>query len=141
MKKLDAKAKKAGRKLLKPGLEDAVSRKAKGGDLSCALCFIVADEVDVLPREVGHALDLMDVHITKCQLGLFGNSPVSKIVQKAETVSEELEKAVRARLENGRLSCENAWKLAEQFAMPRMKISAACEAMGIKISACQLEAF
>jgi hypothetical protein len=141
MKNLDAKAKKAGRKLLKPGLEEAVSTKAKGGQLTCAQCFIIADELKVPPQEVGRALDLLDVHITKCQLGLFGNSPVGKIVQKAETVPEELEKAIRAGIENGRISCESSWRLAEKFALPRIKISSACEAMGVKISLCQLGAF
>lgn len=141
MKKLDSKAKKAGRKLLKPGLEDAIKGKSKGGALSCALCFKVADEMQVAPREVGYALDLMDIPIAMCQLGLFGNSPVGKIVQKAESIPEELEKAIRQMLDNGRLPCHCSWQLAIQFAMPKIKISAVCEAMGIKISACQLGAF
>lgn len=141
MKKLDAKAKKAGRKLLKPGLEDAIKKKSKEGALSCALCFVIADELNIEPREVGYALDLMEVPIAKCQLGLFGNSPIGKIVQKAESISEDLEKAIREMLENGRLPCHCSWQLARRFAMPKIKISSACEAMGIKISMCQLGAF
>jgi len=141
MKKLDSKAKKAGRKLLKPGLEDAIRNKSKDGVMSCALCFTVAGELQVQPLEVGHALDLMDIPIAKCQLGLFGNSPVGKIVQKAESVPEDLEKAIRGMLENDRLPCICSWRLAEQFALPKIKISSACEAMGIKISMCQLGAF
>lgn len=141
MKKLDSKAKKAGRKLLKPGLEDAIKDKSKGGALSCALCFTIAHELQVQPRDVGHALDLMEIPITMCQLGLFGNSPIAKIVQKAESVPEDLEKAIRQMLDNGRLPCHCSWQLAQQFAVPKIKISSACEAMGIKISTCQLGAF
>lgn len=141
MKKLDSKAKKAGRKLLKPGLEDAIKNKSKGGALSCALCFTIADEFQVHPREVGYALDIMEIPIAMCQLGLFGNSPIGKIVQKAETIPEDLENAIREMLDNGRLTCHCSWQLAHQFAMPKIRISSACEAMGIKISMCQLGAF
>ncbi len=141
MKKLDSKAKKAGKKLLKPGLEDAIKSKTKGGALSCALCFTIADEIRVQPREVGYALDILEIPIAMCQLGLFGNSPIGKIVRKAESIPEELEKAIRGMLENGRLPCHCSWQLAQQFAMPKIKISSACEAMGIKISVCQLGAF
>jgi hypothetical protein len=135
------RSKKAGRKLIKPGLEDAIKKKSLEGALSCALCFIVADECQVEPREVGYALDLMEIPISKCQLGLFGNSPMGKIVRKAESIPEELEKAIREMLENGRLPCHCSWQLAKQFAMPKIKVSSACEAMGIKISVCQLGAF
>lgn len=141
MKKLDSKAKKAGRKLLKPGLEDAIKKKSAGGALSCALCFTIADELEVQPREVGYALDLMDIPIAMCQLGLFGNSPIGKIVRKAESMPEGLDEAIRDLLDNGRLPCHCSWHLAERFAMPKIKISSACEALGIKISACQLGAF
>lgn len=141
MKKLDPKTKKAGRRLLKPGLEDAIRNKSADGALSCALCFTIAGDLQVQPREVGYALDLMDIPIAKCQLGLFGNSPIGKIVRKAESIPEELGKAIKGMLENGRLPCHCSWQLAERFAMPRIKISSACEAMGIKISACQLGAF
>lgn len=141
MKKLDSKAKKAGKKLFKPGLEDAIKNKSKDGALSCALCFTIADELQVQPREVGYALDIMEIPIAKCQLGLFGNSPMGKIVQKAESIPDELEKAIKGMLDNGRLPCHCSWQLARQFAMPKIKISSACEAMGVKISLCQLGAF
>jgi hypothetical protein len=141
MKKLDEKARKAGKKLLKPGLEDAIKKRSGDGTLSCALCFIVANDMNVKPEEVGHALDLMNMPITKCQLGLFGNSPISKIVQKAEAIPEEMERAIREMLENDRLKCQSSWQIAEKFAIPKIKVSSFCEALGIKISSCQLGAF
>lgn len=141
MKKLDEKARKAGKKLLKPGLEDAIKKRSSGGTLSCALCFIVANDMNVKPEEVGHALDLMNMPITKCQLGLFGNSPIGKIVQKAETIPEEMERTIKEMLENDRLKCQCSWQIAKKFAIPKIKVSSFCEALGIKISSCQLGAF
>lgn len=141
MKKLDEKARKAGKKLLKPGLEDAIKKRSTDGTLSCALCFMVAEDVDVRPEEVGYALDLMNIPITKCQLGLFGNSPVSKIVQKAEAVPDEMEQAIRQMLENNRLKCLCSWEIAAKFSIPKIKVSSVCETLGIKISSCQLGAF
>ncbi len=141
MKKLDEKARKAGKKLLQPGLEDAIRKRSVDGSLSCALCFVVAKDMGVKPEEVGQALDLMNMPITKCQLGLFGNSPISKIVQKADSIPDDMERAIKEMLENNRLKCQCSWQIAEKFAVPRIKVSSVCEALGIKISSCQLGAF
>lgn len=141
MKNLDEKARKAAKKLLKPGLEDEIKKMSSDGTLSCAQCFKVARQLEVPPEQVGYALDMMRMPISKCQLGLFGNSPISKIVQKAQSMPDGLEEAIRAQLENGRLPCSCSWQLAAQFSLPKIRVSSACEAMGIKISACQLGAF
>jgi hypothetical protein len=79
--------------------------------------------------------------VVKCQLGLYGYKPNKRIVKPAEAVSPDLEKAVRDALQNGRLPCAAAWEVAERLGLRKMEVSAACETLGIKISACQLGSF
>jgi len=55
--------------------------------------------------------------------------------------SEDLKDAISDALIQGRLSCKNAWDIASRFKVHKMKVSGACEAMGIKIKHCQLGAF
>jgi len=124
-----------------PKVAEALKKKAQKGDVTCAIAFNIAEAADVLPIEIGFTMDRLEVPITKCQLGLFGYSPVSRIIQKAETVPNELEKAIRGAMIDGRLPCEASWKVAKEFKMARIRVSAACEKLGIKISHCQLGAF
>jgi len=85
---------------------------------------------------------LLGIRLVTCQLGLFGYAPEKKIVQPSETVDRALEDAIRAALqEDGRLTCRLAWELAERFQIPKMRVSAACEALSIKVRPCQLGAF
>jgi hypothetical protein len=105
------------------------------------VAFRLADELQKPPSEIGEAADLLGIRLVKCQMGLFGYAPEKKIVQAAAAVDSGLEDAIRGRLENGRLPCRAAWSLAEAFKMSRMGVSAACEALGIKVKPCQLGAF
>jgi hypothetical protein len=119
----------------------AVRLKEIKGELGCADAFDVAAALGVRPGEIGAALDLLEIRIIACQLGLFGYGPGIKILKKNDAVSPELEKAVRDRLLEGRLPCAAAWEIATKFGMPRLHVSSACEALGIKIKPCQLGAF
>ncbi len=83
----------------------------------------------------------MAIRLVKCQIGLFGYRPKKCIVKPAKSVPSELEKAILAGLVNDRLSCKCAWEIAHQLGIHKMKVSAACDALGIKIGPCQLGAF
>jgi hypothetical protein len=119
----------------------AVKARVQDGELPCAVAFSIAEETKVSPEEVGFTLDMLGVRVVKCQLGLYGYKPGKRIVQPAEKVSPDLEKAIRASLTNGRLPCAAAWQLAKHFGIRKMEVSSACEALRIKVSACQLGSF
>jgi hypothetical protein len=72
---------------------------------------------------------------------LFGYQPEKKIVKPAASLEPELEKTILGGLVNERLPCRTAWEIAEQQGIQKMRVSAACDAMGIKIKPCQLGAF
>lgn len=122
-------------------IAEALKTKVKDGKVSCAAAHGIAKELSVLPKEVGRTMDLMELRIVKCQMGLFGYSPEKKIVKPAETVSAELEAAISGVLDNGRLACRAAWDMADRFGISRLEMAAACEALAIKVSPCQIGAF
>src|SRR6056297_2379349 len=120
--------------------EKALQAAAEDGELSCAAAFEAAAVYDLPPEEVGDLADRLGLHLCRCQLGLFGYPPHKKIVTPLEHVDEDLADAIRAGLEEGRLSCRTAWEISDRLEIPRMQVSAACETLEIKIKPCQLGA-
>ncbi len=124
-----------------PRIEEAVKKKAKQGELPCAVAHSIAKDLGVPPEEVGFAMDMLGISITKCQLGLFGYRPERKILKPAKDVSEDLRKEIENSVEEGRIPCKKIWQIAERLGIGKMEVASACEALGIKISRCQLGAF
>ncbi len=129
-------------------LDEAVAgeirTRLEDGKLSCAAASRIAKDLDVPMAEVGRNADLLEARIHKCLLGLFGNQDANgeKIpVVPAGTVSEKMERAIRERLEDNGLTCEAIWEIAKKMNVPRGRIASACEALGIKITRCQIGAF
>lgn len=122
-------------------IKSAIETKAADNGLTCAAAHGIAETLGVSPADVGVTLDLMDFRILKCQLGLFGYKPHKKIVAPAESVSNELKSALQGALVDNRLPCADCWAIADRMGIKRMAASAACEALKIKISPCQLGAF
>jgi hypothetical protein len=122
-------------------LAEAVAKAASDGTISCARAEKVAGELQLSMKEVGVAVDLAEIRIDKCQLGLFGYGTKKLAVKPAESVTPDMEQALRRSLVNDRLPCLAAWELAVRFGVKRMDISAACEALRIKVKPCQLGAF
>jgi len=119
----------------------AVREKNMDGKISCAEASRIAGQLQVSMADVGGTIDLLEIHLNNCQLGLFGYSPKKMIVKPAENVTPGLEAAIRKALVKERLSCLSAWEIAEETGMTRMAISSACEKLKIKIKPCQLGAF
>ena len=126
---------------VKKEVAELLKKKKTDGAMTCPLAFQAADELNLTPAEIGRAIDLLEIPISKCQLGLFGFTPVSRIIQPAESVPEDLEAAIRKALTDGRLSCADAFRIAGEFKLAKIRVSSACEKLKIKISACQLGAF
>jgi len=122
-------------------VKDEILKRAKGGKIPCAVAFEMAKDLQVSPAEVGKTTDLLNLWLNKCQLGLFGYKPEKKIVKPQTNVNQDLKDAIYDALVDGKLPCQVAWDIASRLSVQKMLVSGACEAMGIKISACQLGAF
>jgi len=124
-----------------PRIAEAVKQKMANGKITCAAAHEIARDLKVSPGEVGVSLDLLEVRINECQLGLFGYRPQRKVVTPAQSVAPEMEDAVREAIVNHRISCLACWEIARRFGTARMYVAAACEALGVKIVSCQLGSF
>ena len=124
-----------------PTVKENVIKNATQGELACAVAFQIADKLGVLPSEIGKTVDLLNMKLSKCQLGLFGYKPVKKKVKARGPENRQLEEAIRKSLIDGKLACSDAWEIANRFETTKMSVSGACEYLGIKIKPCQLGAF
>ena len=126
---------------LRTDLEELIKRHQSNGKIACATAFQIVQDLNVAPTEVGQTIDLLETRIEKCQLGLFGYTPIKKKIVPANNIAPDLESEIRASVSRNRLTCSQAWEIAKKLALKKMDVAAACEKLSIKISACQLGAF
>lgn len=122
-------------------LKKEILEQVKNNSISCKKAEEIAGEMGFILQETGKAIDILNIKITKCQLGLFGYGETQKIVQSAKEIPPDMKEEIKSSLEDEKLSCAAAWKIAGKLNISRMKVAAACEALQIKIKPCQLGAF
>jgi hypothetical protein len=118
-----------------------IKEKMSENTISCTEAHSIAVKLNADPADVGTSIDLLEVRINKCQLGLFGYGKKKNIPAISDKITSEIESAIKSSLVNGRLTCSAAWEISKRFNISRAMVAAACETMKIKISACQLGAF
>jgi hypothetical protein len=123
-----------------PAVKEMLAKKTANGEVACALAFQIAEELKVPPSEIGKTMDLMELKLVKCQLGLFGYGSGKKVVSKPPE-NRQMEEAIQSALVDSKLACRDAWNIADRFKVPKMAVSAVCENLNIKIKPCQLGAF
>ena len=123
-----------------PEIAEALRNASEKGAISCAAATRLADFLRKDMATIGMHLDLLNIQLTRCQLGLFGY-PQGRIVNAAIAAPLDIERAIRAALRDGRLPCLDSWEIARRFDVPKMEVAAACEALKIKVKPCQLGAF
>ena len=124
-----------------PTIAEKINKHIVNNELACAVAFKIAEELAVPPAEVGKTLDLLNLKLNKCQLGLFGYGPAKKKVTPKAPDNPRMEDDIHRKLIDGKLACRDAWDIASQYKVPKMTVSSACESLGIKIKPCQLGAF
>jgi hypothetical protein len=122
----------------------AIQEKSPGGALSCAIGEKISKDLKVEMAQVGITADLLEMKIKECQLGLFGwgDKPGhGKDIRSIDPVPVELKSAIEKAVVNGNVACAAAWRIADELKLKRRVVSAACEALKLKIRPCQLGAF
>ncbi|MBN1640244.1 MAG: hypothetical protein JXA09_03330 [Anaerolineae bacterium] len=124
---------------------EAKIRIYPGKGLPCAVAHYIAAELGLAPLEVGECANAMGVRGTLCQLGLFGYAtkgrPGYRIRQPMAHVPEALERAIREASVDGRVSCADLWRIADEQDYSRPEMGNAVEALGMKVKPCQLGFF
>jgi len=129
-----------------PALAAAIRSRLKDGKLDCAAAFALAKEKGIPPLALGEAADSLGIHLSHCQLGLFGFPGHSKAWEKPGwkeiPLPDGLETAIRSALDPDQsLSCPKAWVLADRFGIGRAYLGFFASRLRIKIKRCQLGAF
>lgn len=122
-------------------VSQAVQKNSDAQGISCAAAHRIVTELGVPPEDVGVAIDLKEIRINTCQLGLFGYGSRRKAVKPAAKVAPDLKSAIEGALLKGRLSCAEAWRIADAMGILRIEVANSCETLNIKINKCQLGAF
>jgi hypothetical protein len=126
-------------------LIQAMQDRLEDGKLPCSQAFAIARKLGLEPLTVGFAATDADIRISCCQLGLFGYGPKAegkhKIVHAMDNVPEHLAAHLRAEADEKGITCAAIWNVAEALGIKRLEASSAVEAMGLKVSHCQLGCF
>jgi len=122
-------------------LKQEILKQTSDNNISCAAAEKISQATNTPLSEIGVAIDMQNINIAHCQLGLFGFDGKQKRVPAAASVAPDLEAAIRKSLVNERLPCIAAWDIAEKFKMKRLDVCAASEKLKIKVKPCQLGAF
>jgi hypothetical protein len=126
-------------------IHQAILERLEDGQLPCNHAFAIAQILGVDPLAVGQTANEAGIRISRCQLGLFGYGPKAegkhKIVHAMDTVPENLAARLRASAESDGITCHAIWQAADGLGYVRIEASSAVEAMGLKVSRCQLGCF
>jgi hypothetical protein len=126
-------------------LLEAILERLEDGRLPCNQAFAVAFFQDADPQLIGALSNDHGIRISRCQLGLFGYGPKAegkhKIVHPMEKVPERLAARLRATADSEGLTCAQVWEVADALGYRRLEASSAVEAMGLKVTRCQLGCF
>jgi len=119
-------------------IEAAANRDKR---IACRALHDIANELNCPPQKVGRTADLMEVRISHCQLGLFGRSNNTTTALPKGNVTQEMKVAVESVISDGKIACEDSWRLAGQLNLSRLEMGALCDALEVKVTPCQLGAF
>lgn len=122
-------------------IAEVLQRVARDDSVTCLQAHTSAAELGVLPSDVGKTMDLLELRIVECQMGIFGYEPEKKTLGAADTVSDELRDRLRDVAPDERVSCADCWCIASSLGIEKRDVAAACETLGLKIKPCQLGAF
>jgi len=126
-------------------IADAIQAHTKENKLPCAQAFAIAEALGAHYLLIGQTADALEIHLSHCQLGLFGYPSgkgwvATKLAERP--TPEGLEQAIReATDQDGNLACARAWEIAAHFRIPKMQVGYVADKLGIHIAPCQLGAF
>ncbi len=115
------------------------------GKLPCAVAHYIAAYLTLDPNEVGRVATQIGTRLYQCQLGLFGygrkGKSEYKITGRKVEVDQEVLDLINAHVANGRISCAMLWEIADTKGIIRAEAGNVADALGIKVTPCQLGAF
>jgi hypothetical protein len=127
-------------------LAQTIKAKLTDEKLACQQAFSIAKSHNVSPLLIGQTADVLNIHLTRCQLGLFGYPNHTKGWDAAGIAEQDVPEGLKEAINTvyaaqKQLPCINLWEIAAQFNISKMQVAYAADQMGLRISPCQLGAF
>jgi len=119
--------------------------RAHDGMMPCIAAHAVAWETGARPQQVADVLNDLGIRVTQCQIGLFGYGPKaegkSKLVRSMPAIDPELKSRLEAKAPKGVISCRVIWEIAADMRIERLVVGNTADALGLRITPCQLKCF
>ena len=126
-------------------IKELIDMYPEKGNLPCPVAHFIAAYLNISPLEVGDAATKLNARLYQCQLGLFGygrkGQTSYKIVGREVEVPDEVMERIKTTASDGKISCLDLWKIADESGIMRPEVGNAADSLGLKISPCQLGAF
>ncbi|HHK66963.1 MAG TPA: hypothetical protein ENJ47_00960 [Candidatus Acetothermia bacterium] len=124
-------------------IEEGLRGRLIDGKLPCAAAFELATELGIAPIQVREKADNEGIHISRCQLGLFGFEEFGerRIACPLAKVPKRIEEKMKGGLVNGSLPCVKAWRIAREEGIAKFLVGSAAETLSLRIGPCQLGCF
>jgi hypothetical protein len=126
---------------INPEAETLLKAETEHGKTTCAAVHRVAKQLKITPADAGVQVDLLELRLVRCSLGLFGYGKGVKMTQPVDSIAQDLEALLDQASHDGRISCKDCWRIAKELKVSRINVSSACEFKGLRIKPCQLGAF
>ncbi len=120
---------------------DALLKASIDDKITCSAVHRIAKTFHLDPSRVGVQMDLLELRLIECQLGLFGYTPEGKSLNPVIEITSELEQMLNQSEKNGRLTCLECWEIAAKLKIKKNDVGSACEKKKLKIKPCQIGAF
>ncbi|KAH3723009.1 hypothetical protein Pelo_18286 [Pelomyxa schiedti] len=129
-----------------PPIADAVaaaavpsSRDPSTKTIACGAAHEIANRLGVTPLEVGVQLDLLNIRICDCSMGIFswGHNKLEPMLD----VPADLRAALESTQSEGRISCAALWRISDELHINKSDAARACDTLKLRIAPCQLGAF
>lgn len=133
--------KHADTNLINPVAETLLKTEAKNEKITCVAVHRIAKELGITPADAGVQVDLLELRLIRCSLGLFGYGKGVKMIKPVDSVAQDLENLLDQASDDGRISCKDCWRIAKELKVSRIDVSSACEFKKLRIRPCQLGAF
>ena len=119
---------------------EVLKKAATDSKITCAAAHHAAKALGMDLEKICEQIDLLELKLLECQLGLFGY-PGGKGYDPDADIPETVLNRVKETAKDGRLSCRACWDIALELKQKRIDIGSACEKLELKISPCQLGIF
>ncbi len=133
-------AKHKGRNII-GDIANKIKSMADNGNITCSAAHQISKSLNQPPSEIGIQIDLLELRIIECQLGLFGYSNGKKKIDPNIEIPSELDSRLETSARNGKISCVSCWDIASNLKIKRLDLGSACEKKNIRIKPCQLGSF